>query len=148
MSGRKPQNKGKRGERELASTLNAMLGGEIVERTGHQQAKVGGFDLTMPNCAIEVKRYAVIKDGHIAAFWKETIKQSKEFGTVGVLAYREDNQAWRVMVPGSYSEGAKLILVPDQKFAWTLTIDGFLIWYRSTLAAEQNGKIRRLTVNG
>lgn len=146
MSGRSSQNKGKRGERELSREL-AKLGID-VERTGYQQAKNGGFDLTMPNCAIEVKRYSSIRDGHISVFWKQTVAQSKEFGTVGVLAYREDNQAWRVMVPGSYhNDKGVLTLIPDQKYAWTLTVDGFVVWYKSTLANDGE-HVRRLTVNG
>jgi Holliday junction resolvase len=139
MSGASPGNKGKRGERELMKQLNKQFGGPLVERTGYQQSrKQGGFDLTMPNCSIEVKRYAKIKDGHIRAFWDETVEQSKEFGTVGVLAYREDNQAWRFVVPGSFNdENGTLQLIPELKYTWTLWIDGFTTWYLSTLAGDR-----------
>lgn len=143
MSGAAPGNKGKKGERELAKMLNAHLG-DIVERTGYQQSrKQGGFDLTMPNCSIEVKRYHTIKDGHINAFWQETVDQSREFGTVGVLAYREDNQQWRIVVPGSYhDETGTLRLLPELKNTWTLYIDGFVTWYLSTLAPERINVLR------
>ncbi len=128
--------KGANAEREVRNELREHLG-EIVERTGYQQAHRGGFDLTLPNLGMEVKRHARIRDGEIRAFWEQTMEQSRDHGVVGVLAYREDSQKWRFVCPA-------MAVVPDEgivvlqglELACTYLTPGFVRWYTTCIQPE------------
>jgi hypothetical protein len=131
----KSKRKGEAGERELRAELRQHLG-EICERTGYQQAHRGGWDLTLPNLGVEVKRHARIRDGDVRAFWEQVCEQMSDHGVVGVLAYREDHQRWRFVVPALVHDGKHLAVRPDLDYAQTYFTPGFCDWYRVVVQPE------------
>lgn len=149
MSGKAPQTKGKTGERELARILRDLLAPEsenpnfFVERTGHQQAHVGGFDILIPKLGIEVKRAKRVSDGLVKAWWEETVIQSASAGKIGVLAYRQDNQTWKVVVPGHHiDENGRTQLHSFLELTETLFLPGFFRWYLMHLDVAAYPKIQ------
>jgi len=127
--------KGHNAEREVRAELRSHLG-EIVERTGYQQSHRGGFDLTLPNLGMEVKRYQRIRDGEIKRFWEQTIEQGREHGVTGVLAYREDAQRWRFVCPAIQRNQGSMVVLPDLEFAITFFTPGFAAWYQAFIQPE------------
>lgn len=134
---RSSKRKGADGERELRAHLREHLG-EVVERTGYQQAHRGGWDLTLPNLGVEVKRYKTIRDCDVREFWEQTSLQMQEHGVVGVLAYRQDAQCWRFVAPhlGLNAETGNLVVVHDLDMAVTYYTRGFCAWYARVIQPE------------
>ncbi len=108
MACTKGQNKGKRGEREIAKILSDAIdeirdelrssGVEVdlpqVERN-LSQSRSGGFDLAgISWLAPEVKRQESL---NINAWWKQTMKQAKESDREPVLFFKQNRKPWRVM---------------------------------------------------
>jgi len=133
---KKSQDKGRRGEQELAALLRDHLGA-VVQRTGHQQGAEGGFDLELHDCSIEVKRYRRVTDHLLHVWWNEVLNQhaiadiAGDNGKLGVLAYRADQQEWRFMVP-QLTRNMPGLVTWDQRFDMTQTywLAGFCDWYR------------------
>lgn len=147
--GKKSRDKGANGERELASLLRDLLQLPVI-RTGMTQAGTAEtdksyFDLEIGGTlGIEVKRHARFTDAHIERFWMETVEQSKLSSKIGVLAYRPDNQIWRIVVPDSFVSHdpvGRLQLVPNYEFTHTLMLPGFVRWYEQTLADKTTGVV-------
>ena len=83
--------KGKSGEREIVNLLKAE--GFDVSRN-LDQTRDGGFDIVgLDGIALEVKR---AKKPLISKWWSQAKAQA--VGKYPVLAYRLDNQKWRVIV--------------------------------------------------
>jgi len=131
---KKSQRKGADGEREVARELRMLIG--EADRSGFQQAFRGGFDVMLPHCAIEVKRYAKLTDGMIEVFWKETEDQARQFRLLGVLAYRGDRQKWRYAVPMVEIGKSRLKVDYSWHRSMHLFSEGFVWWYESWLGTR------------
>jgi hypothetical protein len=132
---KRSQRKGADGEREVARELRAIVGDD-VDRTGFQQAYRGGFDLMLPHCAVEVKRYAQVTEGALKLWWEETEEQSREFSLIGVLAYRGDRQKWSYMVPHVIVRGSVATINYSITHSMRLFAEGFLWWYETVLSGH------------
>jgi hypothetical protein len=84
--------KGAQGEREFCKALGEYLGDALVEplKRNLEQTRNGGHDiLGLEGWALEIKRYKVVKESDIKAFWEQAVEQAKRVGATPVLAYRE-----------------------------------------------------------
>ncbi|AIM40598.1 hypothetical protein [Vibrio phage VpKK5] len=102
------QNKGKRGEREIAKILSDAIDeiGQELRSAGVEvdlpqvernlsQSRSGGFDLAgISWLAPEVKRQEQL---NINAWWKQTMKQATESDREPVLFFKQNRKPWRVM---------------------------------------------------
>lgn len=102
------QNKGKRGEREVAKILNDAISqvevelkslGVDVELPGVarnlMQSRSGGFDLAgITWLAPEVKRQESL---NINGWWKQTLDQAIKSEREPVLFFKQNHKPWRVM---------------------------------------------------
>lgn len=146
MSGTKSRTKGASAERELAAELHDLLGVRLSRRLRQYQA--GGCDLQVDEgqsgevadllrrCAIEVKRHATATQGQVAGWWTQAVAQAQAQGAIPVLAYREDRQEWRVVLPLA----ALLSGAPDDwgpQSTVELSLWGFAVWARECAGAEQ-----------
>jgi len=95
--GKLSRTKGAAGEREFCKLLSAeleYLGVDASLSRNLQQARDGGYDIDgLDMLAIEIKR---AKKPDIRAWWCQCVLQSYESDRTPVLAYRLDNQKWRV----------------------------------------------------
>ncbi len=160
MSGNHSRRKGADGEREFANILKTSLAPEMeestiafyVEREGMKQqgtAKNHTFDILIPKIGIEVKRKRVVLDGDVKAWWQETVEQSAASGKLGVLAYRADQQIWRIMVPGHHiDEEGRLQLHSFLELTETLYLPGFFRWYITYVAMSSQPKVEKEAANG
>lgn len=134
--------KGQTGEREVADALNLRLyvlfkkyGWKIpavppIQRNQNQSA-VGGSDLTNKmNLAIEVKRQEQLS---VNTWWKQCVASAERSGQVPILIYRQNRQAWRVvmnvnlLVPRAFANVNSLFTyVPSRA---EITWDDFLHWF-------------------
>jgi len=101
--------KGASGEREFSAALHEHVGLRLTRNL--EQSRQGGHDLSLPEgadgpvaealarMAIEVKRYAVVTPGSLAAWWSQAVVQADRAGAWPALAYRGDRQEWRVRLP-------------------------------------------------
>lgn len=102
--------KGATAEREVCDALNAIIRhclqelGEavpdkpIVQRNQNQTA-VGGKDLSNTfDLAIEVKRQEQLS---VNTWWKQCVSQAERNNEKPVLIYRQNRQAWRVVMLGN-----------------------------------------------
>lgn len=117
-------NKGKNGEREVATLLNGIVvevmtamafpadaieaATKTVQRNQNQSA-VGGCDLTnVFGMSVEVKRQEQLA---IPAWWRQTVAAAERNNELPVLMYRQNRKPWKVRtyawlaLPGS-SPGA------------------------------------------
>lgn len=133
--------KGGRGEREFYRALSHYLHPCHAYRLGRNygQAAKGGADSppAMAPFSVEIKRRKGphnlasgklvndLTDGHIDAFWKQSVKASG--GLIPVVAYKADRQRWRIVVPFkalapvSDDDDAKATL-ELKSFAWLLEL--------------------------
>lgn len=154
-NGRSVKNKGSAGEREFARMLRDSLQPNVespdlfyVERTGHSQAAAGGFDLLIPKLGIEVKRSKVVTDGRVRAWWEQTVRQSAEAKRLGILAFRGDQQLWRVMVPGHHvNEQGQLILHSFFELTETYYFPGFCRWYLMNIQPSEQPVVNEETAD-
>jgi Holliday junction resolvase len=93
MSGRMARNKGAGGERELAALLTDALGFVVQRKLG--QARDGGDDIQVGKFRIEVKRHERLQIRQ----WCEQVEQACAPGDVPVVAFRQNGQPWRAVVP-------------------------------------------------
>ena len=109
MAGLMSRNKGKQGEREIAMLMRAIMvracmdagmSREQAEDCGKKikrntlQSDGGGYDLTCPGLAVEVKRQETLK---IKEWWQQAVEQAKD-GEVPVLLWRQNRGQWRCMM--------------------------------------------------
>jgi Holliday junction resolvase len=107
---RMQRTKGSAGERELARLIDEHLGVRLVRNL--EQSRRGGHDLTLADAedpnpvarvlaryAVEVKRYATASPALIRQWWSQAVEQALRASLTPCLAYREDRQDWRVVLP-------------------------------------------------
>ena len=146
------RNKGAAGERELAGLIRDHLGVHLVRNL--LQTRQGGCDLVvnpdqqgpvaelLRGFAIEVKRTARATESTIKGYWRQAVSQADEAGKLPVLAFREDRQGWRVMVPLSFVlEGA--MLWDDWRYTAALTIEGFASVVRERAATVIDSELSK-----
>lgn len=109
MSGKTSRTKGANAENEVAREIHDLLGVRMSRRLRQYQA--GGCDLQVDEgqegavadllrrLAIEVKRHATATQAQVAGWWRQAVEQAHAQGTIPCLAYREDRQQWRVVLP-------------------------------------------------
>jgi len=102
-------NKGKSGEREVATMLNGIItsvmtamgysaddiaaAAKTVQRNQNQTA-IGGCDLTnVFGMAVEVKRQEQLA---IPAWWRQTVAAAERNNELPVLIFRQNRKPWRV----------------------------------------------------
>lgn len=141
------RNKGAAAERELAAKVHEHLGVILVRNL--EQARSGGHDLTVDadstgpiaevlrRFAIEVKRYRRATPALIDGWWQQARAQAAPAGLDPVLAFREDRQPWRVVVPLTTISGALPGGAGEE--AATLSLAGWCAVVRS--AAGQPGQL-------
>lgn len=84
------RDKGKAGEREIATILRNELGVPAT-RNLREQAAVGGSDIIgVPGWAIEVKR----QKKYLRSWWTQAAEQAASAGLEPVLLYRLDRKPW------------------------------------------------------
>ena len=136
--------KGASAERELAGLIHQHLGVKLARNL--DQSRAGGHDLIVADdaedgpvarelarLAIEVKRHSKATPGMIAAWWSQTTAQAQRAGLRPCLAYREDRQDWRVVLPLSMMVRT---LEPWEGHDWTadLSLLGFAALIRESAA--------------
>jgi hypothetical protein len=99
--------KGANGERQLATQLNAIVNELLVKhgipvpdkpviQRNQNQTAVGGNDLSnVFGLGIEVKRQENLQ---IEQWWRQCTEAAARNNEFPVLIYRQNNQAWRVVV--------------------------------------------------
>jgi Holliday junction resolvase len=141
--GRMQRTKGASGERELANLIHLHLGVRLARNL--EQSRRGGHDLIphpedtgpvaqeLARFAIEVKRHAKATPALLRDWWTQATEQARRAGLVPCLAYREDRQEWRVVLPLSALQPS---LEPWEGHEWTadLSLLGFVTLVRE--AAE------------
>lgn len=128
------RNKGAAGEREFAGLIHDHLGIRLVRNL--EQTRSGGCDLSvhpeesgpvamvLRGFAIEVKRCNRATHSKLMGFWEQAIRQAVETDRAPVLAYREDRQPWRVLVPLSLIH-RDMTECQGLTFTAGLTVEGF-----------------------
>lgn len=137
-------NKGKAGEREVATMLNGIVvevmtamayPAEVIEaatktvQRNQNQTAVGGCDLTnVFGMAVEVKRQEQLS---IGTWWKQCVAAAERNNELPVLIYRQNRKAWKVRTyswlalpgsaPGSWSRQQMIVAEFD--------IDTFKGWF-------------------
>lgn len=103
------RNKGATGERELSHAIHDELGVRLTRNL--EQSRMGGHDLRVhPDdvgpaadavrmLAIEVKRHAKTTRATVAVHWHQAVTQADRARLWPCLAYREDRQPWRLLLP-------------------------------------------------
>ena len=126
--------KGAAGEREFAGLIQDHLGVRMVRNL--EQSRCGGHDLIvhpedsgliadqLRECAIEVKRYAHATESTLKGFWKQAVEQADRVAKLPVLAYREDRQEWRVVIPMAHII-KDVANQDDWAYTMALSIEGF-----------------------
>jgi Holliday junction resolvase len=95
--GLKSRNKGKAGEREIASLVADLTGHDVRRRVRQHD---GDSDLEgLPGWSMEVKRYAKAGRALIRQWWVQAVVQAERSGAVPVLLYRQDRDEWRAVWP-------------------------------------------------
>lgn len=89
------RDKGNRGEREFCKALSEHLGETVTRELG--SARDGGPDLLLgANWAVEIKRGQQLR---LEEWWDQACEQAAELYRYPALAYRQDRQPWRILVP-------------------------------------------------
>ncbi|AUR88754.1 hypothetical protein NVP2117O_76 [Vibrio phage 2.117.O._10N.261.45.E9] len=136
------QNKGKRGEREIAKILQTAID-EVydgLELEGCRpsisrnlnQARSGGFDLAgLPWLAPEVKRQEQL---NINGWWKQTTRQAEAAGAEPVLLYKQNHKKWQVvtLVTMPLPDGKRI------RLRATLSLDDWLFYFKEQIKRRLN----------
>ena len=87
--------KGQRGEREFCAALSEHLGKALTRQLG--STRDGGPDLLIGEAwAVEIKRGERLR---LAEWWTQACAQAADHSRWPALAYRQNRQPWRVLVP-------------------------------------------------
>ncbi len=92
MGGRTSRNKGASAERELTALLSERLGIDIKRKLG--QARDSGDDVQVGPFRIEVKRRETLS----IMQWCRQVEACCGPGDVPVVAFRQNNQSWRIVL--------------------------------------------------
>lgn len=113
------RNKGKTGEREVATLVCDLLGLDVRRRVRQHD---GDSDLEgVPGWSVEVKRYAGAARGDIARWWAQAVEQAQRAGLLPVLFYRQDRDQWRAVWPLAAHLGLQ---AADMWTGYAWTIEG------------------------
>lgn len=147
--GKGSRDKGQRGEREVAKLLQPHVA-ELYAHHGREVPKIqrnlsqtqdGGFDLSgLPWFAIEVKNYAEVTTGKLAAWWKQTEKQATG-GKTGVLIYRKTRSPWRVRFRTGLQCGAQIV---GTDTLVDVSLDDFVAWLKWRIHGELSASLENL----
>lgn len=105
VTGRKSRSKGQRGERELFTLLNGLIGREVFKRHANPffgRGKPDASDSELP-VALEVKFQETLS---LPAWIKQAREQARD-GQVPVLGYRRSREPWTllvIMTPEQFAE--------------------------------------------
>jgi hypothetical protein len=130
-------NKGKTGEREVCTLLNAqlvhikernpldartleLLDG-LVQRNQNQSA-VGGGDINLLGLSIEVKRCETLE---VEKWWKQASTSAARNQDRPVLIYRQNRKAWTVVMDGMLPLDKGI----EVKARVTITLEAFIGWF-------------------
>jgi hypothetical protein len=128
--GMKSRNKGKVGEREIASIVRALTGWEVKRKVRQLD---GESDLEgIPGFCVEVKRHATATRGDLKTWWAQAVEQAIAEKKVPLLFFRKNQDEWRAVWPIGpligVSHGGTW-----HDYEWT--IEGSIVAW-STVAAE------------
>jgi Holliday junction resolvase len=113
--GKASREKGKRGEREVASIISEILG---VAATRKVRQHNGDSDIVgVPGWCIEVKRYANASEATMRSWWEQAAAQAASSGGIPCVWYRLDRRPWRVLWPLEAALGAK------HQWGWEYVVD-------------------------
>ena len=91
--------KGATGEREFINIVKRLTDHAVVLNRNLDQSRSGGDDLNGHHLfSFEIKRRKTVTDAMVTGWWLQTVDQAVRKGKQPVLAWRQDKQAWRVMV--------------------------------------------------
>jgi len=94
------RSKGAAGEREFIQLIKDYLGDDSNIKRNLEQTRSGGYDIEgVEGWAIEIKRYAVVREGNIKDWWQQTTDQAVASERKPALAYRQDHGSWKVKIP-------------------------------------------------
>lgn len=134
------QNKGKRGEQEIARILVAAMArveanvdatrtpiSTYVKRCSSMQADRGGTDIVgIPGFAIEVKRGETLL---LDKWWQQCTTEAR-YGDMPVLFYRQNRKAWMVRWYMCTSKPHHWLVADVRMSVW---LDWFVDWYENWL---------------
>lgn len=133
--------KGAGGEREFSRLVLEHLGVEL--RRNLEQSRQGGHDLTAPGndpvsraldaYAFEVKRYRQISPAMVVKFFEQAQEQADRAGKIPALAYREDRQEWRLVVPLRTINGEVFGEWAGIEWTCTLSVPAFACLIRESI---------------
>jgi hypothetical protein len=135
--------KGKAGENEFAGLVRDHLGVRLCRNL--DQTRDGGRDLlvaadeegpvadALQLLAIEVKRRQRATQHLLERWWAQALQQAEADDLVPCLAYREDRQPWRVVLPMRFVNAD---LHPSLELQWTMamSVAGFACVIRELAA--------------
>ena len=139
------RSKGAAGEREFANKLFELTGVKLERKL--DQTRGGGFDLqveksqmgavadALRGMAIECKRYGRVTNGLMSGFWEQALRQAEKDKLLPVLAYREDNCQWRVVVPMTFVQ-PELPYWDQLEMTVEMSIGAFATFLRETNEIE------------
>ena len=100
--GRRAVMKGKNGEREFCRKVAALTDGRVQLRRNLAQCRDSGDDCGVYNFSIEIKRWQKVSDTLVRNWWCQCQRNAAKHRKVPVLAFRADQQAWKVMMHPNY----------------------------------------------
>lgn len=122
--------KGKRGERELATFLQGIIvSHNLYVNDVFVDPQANGADLiSIPGLAMEVKRQENIT---IGPWWRQAVRQVIHNNRIPVLAYRQNRRPWMFCLPLG-----QLLDNDDMSQYITLTDRAFEKWFIKFLTGE------------
>lgn len=119
--GKLSRNKGAAGEREFCKRLAGELQEHGVDyhlSRNLKQTRDGGYDIDgLDELAIEVKR---AKKPALESWWTQCVIQSYQSKRIPVLAYRLDNQKWRVRMHVKHLAPADTVRTANDSIQYTV----------------------------
>jgi hypothetical protein len=94
MSGKGRRNKGQVGEREFFTAVNKYLPAHLHMTRDLSQTRDGGCDFLDDEVAVEVKRCQTLR----LKPWLEELRKTVPGWVKPVIAYRQNNDWWHVLV--------------------------------------------------
>ena len=92
---KRSRDKGNRGENEFLDQLRGELGDWVPARR-LDAPRDGGEDVEVSPFCIEIKRRETLS---LQTWWEQACQQAVDKELLPALAYRQNRQPWRVMIP-------------------------------------------------